>query len=65
MTLKDAQLVSNLSCQNAEKTFDKMLFSLYGIRCHDNYDRNKYIENLLYIDLIKSEHDCSEQCKCK
>ena len=60
----DVPNVNKLSCKNARITYDQMLFDLYGVRCFDTLDRNKYIENILYIDLIKSGYTCPQKSKC-
>ena len=60
----DVQTENKLSCKNAKMSLDKMMFDLYGVRCYDTLDKTKYIENILYIDLLKSGYDCPQKSKC-
>ena len=59
---KDAQLVNNLQCLNADYTYEKLLEKDYGVTCfkkENAYELEfRYIENLLYIDLLKSGESC-------
>lgn len=61
MNQKDALLVSKLACTNAKQTYSLTMFDLYGVRCFDKYDETRYMENTLFMDLIKSEYKCTKK----
>lgn len=61
---KTAQLVSNIACENATNTYNKLLVEWYGLECITNIlDRSEYIENILHMDLLKSGIECPKN-KC-
>lgn len=61
----DANLVSKIQCENANITANKIMFNHYGINCNGREEDTEfiYMENMLYIDLLKSDVTCKKH-KC-
>lgn len=61
----DANLASKIQCKNAEITANTLVEANYGFSCNKKEEDTEfiYMENMLYIDLLKSDVTCKKsQC---